>query len=112
MGKASHHLFFPSTYHTILSISCGHLYFKDRILRNNLKIQQLEQCEAMQNELDAARARINIPREKIRQQFLDEERRRQEELAAAEAALKAEQVGASSNPGATTGAKTRTKSRK
>ena len=81
-------------------------------MRNNLKIQQLEQCEAMQNELDAARARINIPREKIRQRFLDEERRRQEELAAAEAALKAEQVGTGVNAGATTGGKTRTKSRK
>ena len=66
----------------------------------------------MQNELDAARARINIPREKIRQQFLDEERRRQEELAAAEAALKAEQVGTGANPNATTAAKLRTKSRK
>ena len=70
----------------------------------------------MQNELDAARARINIPREKIRQRFLDEERRRQEELAAAEAALKAEQVGngggGGGGGGAVTGKTQRTKSRK
>jgi len=62
----------------------------DRQLRNRTKLQQLEQCQALQAALDAARERINIPREAIRQRFLDAEQKRVEELANQEAAMKAE----------------------
>ncbi|XP_035827266.1 androglobin [Aplysia californica] len=62
----------------------------DRQMRNKTKLQQLEQCQALQATLDAARERINIPRESIRQRFLDAEQKRIEELANQEAAMKAE----------------------
>ena len=41
--------------------------------------------------LDAARDAINAPREAFRQKFLEAERRRLEDIAATEAALRAEQ---------------------
>lgn len=44
----------------------------------------------MQAELDQRRADINAPREALRQKHLEAERKRLEELAEAEAALKAE----------------------
>ncbi|GFS08055.1 androglobin-like [Elysia marginata] len=62
----------------------------DRQNRNKTKIQQLEQCQALQAALDAARERVNIPREAIRQRFLDAERLKLEEAASQEAAMKAD----------------------
>ncbi|XP_064627067.1 androglobin-like isoform X5 [Lineus longissimus] len=63
----------------------------DRKLRNLLKIQQLEMCEELQAELDKKRHEINTPREAFRQKYLEAERLKMEEIAAQEAALKAEQ---------------------
>merc|ERR1712039_622195 len=62
----------------------------DKQNRNKTKLQQLEQCQALQNALDAARERINIPREAIRQRFLDAEQKRIDELANQEANMKAD----------------------
>ncbi|KAK3803170.1 hypothetical protein RRG08_067346 [Elysia crispata] len=62
----------------------------DRQNRNKTKLQQLEQCQALQAALDAARERVNIPREAIRQRFLDAERLKLEEAANQEAAMKAD----------------------
>lgn len=45
----------------------------------------------LQAAVDAARERINIPREAIRQKFLDAEKLRLEEIERQNAALKAEQ---------------------
>ena len=47
-------------------------------------------CIISQNALDAARERINIPREAIRQRFLDAEQKRIDELANQEANMKAD----------------------
>ncbi|KAI0209587.1 Androglobin [Lamellibrachia satsuma] len=63
----------------------------ERAERNKLKIRQLELFEEMQATLDALRAEVNEPREEFRQRLLAEEQRRQEALAAADAALRAEQ---------------------
>lgn len=64
---------------------------EDRHERNRTKVQQLDKFERMQATLDEKRAEVNKPREAIRQQYLEAERKHLEELAAAEAALKAEQ---------------------
>uniref|UniRef100_A0A0B7A9C8 Androglobin domain-containing protein n=1 Tax=Arion vulgaris TaxID=1028688 RepID=A0A0B7A9C8_9EUPU len=58
----------------------------DKQNRNLAKMRQLEQYQALQTALDEARDRINIPREAIRQRFLEAERIRLEELANQEAA--------------------------
>uniref|UniRef100_A0A2C9K873 Uncharacterized protein n=1 Tax=Biomphalaria glabrata TaxID=6526 RepID=A0A2C9K873_BIOGL len=63
----------------------------DRQLRNKAKIQQLKQCQALQAAIDAAREKINIPREAIRQKFLEAEKHRLEEEEKLRNALKAEQ---------------------
>ncbi|XP_013419771.1 androglobin-like [Lingula anatina] len=72
---------------------------EDRQLRNQLKIKQLEECQALQAALDKKRNEINIPREAFRQKYLEAERKRLEELAAQEAALRAEQEKAPSPKG-------------
>ncbi|CAL1548032.1 unnamed protein product [Lymnaea stagnalis] len=66
----------------------------DKQNRNKAKIQQLKQYQALQAALDAARERINIPREAIRQKYLEAERLRLEELERQAALLKAEQGSA------------------
>lgn len=64
---------------------------QDRALRNATKIRQLDEAQALQTIVDVGRESVNIPREAFRQRHLEAERKRQEDLAAQEAALKAEQ---------------------
>ncbi|XP_067675678.1 androglobin-like isoform X1 [Haliotis asinina] len=64
---------------------------EDRQSRNLTKIRQLDQAEELQAALDAARDAVNAPREAFRQKYLEAERKRLEELAAQEAASRAEQ---------------------
>ncbi|KAL5010667.1 hypothetical protein ScPMuIL_012972 [Solemya velum] len=64
---------------------------KDKQLRNLTKQRQLDECEELQAKMDAAREAINKPREAYRQKYLQAEQKRLEELAAQEAAVKAEQ---------------------
>nr|KAG5705054.1 hypothetical protein BaRGS_018784 [Batillaria attramentaria] len=64
---------------------------QDRALRNATKIRQLDEAQALQTAVDMARESVNVPREAFRQRFLEAERRRQEDLAAQEAAMRAEQ---------------------
>ncbi|XP_070569023.1 androglobin-like isoform X9 [Ptychodera flava] len=71
---------------------------EDRKRRNAAKERQIEDCEKLQATLDMARAKINEPREAFRQKFLEAERKRLEEIAAQEAALKAEQEKSSPSP--------------
>ncbi|KAK6170744.1 hypothetical protein SNE40_019059 [Patella caerulea] len=63
---------------------------QDKMNRNQTKIRQLEKCEELQAALDAAREAVNKPREAFRQKYLEAERKRLEELAAQELAMKAE----------------------
>ncbi|KAH9519394.1 hypothetical protein Btru_075440, partial [Bulinus truncatus] len=62
----------------------------DKQIRNKSKIQQLKQCQALQAAIDAAREKINIPREAIRQKFLEAEKLRLEEEEKIKLAQKAE----------------------
>ncbi|XP_071801000.1 androglobin-like isoform X5 [Asterias amurensis] len=64
---------------------------EDKKDRNQTKERQLQQCIDLQTSLDERRATINEPREAFRQKFLEAEKKRLEEIAAAEAAMKAEQ---------------------
>ncbi|XP_022081747.1 androglobin-like [Acanthaster planci] len=64
---------------------------EDKRDRNQTKERQLQKCIELQTSLDERRLQINEPREAFRQKFLEAERKRLEEIAAAEAALKAEQ---------------------
>ncbi|XP_062575227.1 androglobin-like [Saccostrea cucullata] len=64
---------------------------QDKQKRNQTKIKQLEQCEELQAMLDAARESVNVPREAIRQKYLEAERKKQEELDAKEAASVSDQ---------------------
>ncbi|XP_025099309.1 androglobin-like isoform X4 [Pomacea canaliculata] len=63
---------------------------QDQAFRNYLKLRQLEDAQHLQTKLDIARGAINVPREAYRQRHLEAERKRQEELAAQEAAQRAE----------------------
>lgn len=51
-----------------------------------------------QAQLDERRAEINLPREAFRQKYLEAERQRLEEIAAAEAALQAEATKSAPSP--------------
>ncbi|XP_038078681.1 androglobin-like isoform X2 [Patiria miniata] len=64
---------------------------EDKRERNLTKERQLQKCTELQTSLDERRLQVNEPREAFRQKFLEAERKRLEEIAAAEAALKAEQ---------------------
>ena len=55
-------------------------------------------CFCIQAELDQRRAEINLPREAFRQKYLEAERKRLEEIAAAEAALQAEATKTAPSP--------------
>lgn len=52
----------------------------------------------LQAKLDEKRAEINVPREAFRQKYLEAERKRLEEIAAAEASLRAETEKAAPSP--------------
>nr|XP_006811496.1 PREDICTED: androglobin-like [Saccoglossus kowalevskii] len=71
---------------------------EDRKRRNLTKEMQIQECEELQEKLDKARKGINTPREEFRQKFLEAERKRLEEIASQEAALKAEQEKSSPSP--------------
>ncbi|XP_052808177.1 androglobin-like isoform X3 [Mya arenaria] len=63
---------------------------QDRELRNNTKEKQILECEELQAMLDDARKSVNEPREAFRQRYLEAERKRLEEIEAAEAKLRAD----------------------
>ncbi|GCC30604.1 hypothetical protein chiPu_0009055 [Chiloscyllium punctatum] len=63
---------------------------KERQARRQLKTQQLQMCEALQEALDEARNNIYQLRESYRNKLIEEESK-QREIAAMEAALRAEQ---------------------
>lgn len=71
---------------------------EDKRERTLTKEKQLQECIELQTSLDERRNLLNQPREAFRQTFLEAERKRLEEIAAAEAALKAEQAKRSPSP--------------
>ncbi|KAK7107724.1 hypothetical protein V1264_015593 [Littorina saxatilis] len=63
----------------------------DRAARNQTKIKQLDDAQALQTMVDLTREAVNVPREAFRQRYLEAGRLKQEELERQEAAIKAEQ---------------------